>query len=222
MEFGNTDFLKNNRRFLGPIVLFVLAAFIILRVIIPMISSISEERTRLTDSQARLEKLNSSQNAIQEINADNIVDNIELTKKALPINKEIIQIYTTVVDVAARNSIDLSSFSVKVGQVYNKDGLIDAASDKDSQSQEFPTLDISVDVEARDTDSLFKFSNDLMKVLPLANVNNFSTSQTNGQYDISFYYKPLNTGALAQQEFVTPLNDTEKQSLQTIEEFDQN
>lgn len=220
MEFGNADFLKNNKRLIGPAVLFILSIFILLRVVIPMISSIGQERSKLAESKARLEKLNSSQNAIQEINANNITQNINLANKAFPMNKEIIQIYTTVVDVAAQNGLQVESFSVKVGQVYNKDGAVTAA--KTKEGGEFPTLDISVGVSASDTNSLFEFSNNLMKALPLANVNRLSTTEGNGEYDLSFYYKPINTSILSQQEFVTPLTETEKQSLKTIEEFDQN
>lgn len=221
MEFGNTDFLKNNKRLIGPAVLFILSIFILLRVVIPMISSIGQERSKLAESKARLEKLNSSQNAIQEINANNITQNINLANKAFPMNKEIIQIYTTVVDVAAQDGLQVESFSVKVGQVYNKDGAV-TTDEKQGEDGEFPTLDISVGVSASDTNSLFEFSNNLMKALPLANVNRLSTTEGNGEYDLSFYYKPINTSTLSQQEFVTPLTETEKQSLKTIEEFDQN
>jgi hypothetical protein len=41
-------------------------------------------------------------------------------------------------------------------------------------------------------------------------------------FDISFYYKPVNTDALAQQEFVTPLTQKDQQTLQTIQSFSQN
>jgi hypothetical protein len=92
----------------------------------------------------------------------------------------------------------------------------------DSNGQEFPTLDISVGLDASNTDSLFEFSNEIMRSLPLAQINNFSTDENSGLFDISFYYKPVNTDALAQQEFVTPLTQKDQQTLQTIQSFSQN
>jgi hypothetical protein len=221
MELGNTDFLKNNKRFIGPIVLFVLSLFIVLRVIIPMISSISQERRDLVETKIKLEKLNDSQSAIQTINQDNVVENIELTKKALPMNKEIIQIYSTVVDIASKNNMQVKAFSVKVGQVYSQDNSTAPVEGK-PEDQGFPVLDIRLGVDAQNTESLFQFSNDMMQALPLVRINKFTTSENSGDFDVSFYYKPLNDDALAKQEFVTPLNESEEKSLQTIEKFDQN
>lgn len=222
MDVTSTDFLKKNRRLLGPIILFVLSFFILLRVIIPLISTISDEKRKLSDAHERLQKLTNTQNAIQSINNDTIADNIELTKSALPMNKDIIQIYTSVVDIANKNNLQVNSFSVKVGQVYNKDGSISTKDSGDSNGQEFPTLDISVGLDASNTDSLFEFSNEIMRSLPLAQINNFSTDENSGLFDISFYYKPVNTDALAQQEFVTPLTQKDQQTLQTIQSFSQN
>lgn len=217
----NKKTLKENSPLIGGLVLFLFAFFIVIRVILPLVTSIFDTREEITAQESRNQTLRDSQQAIASINNANIEENLTLTKTALPQNKDIVLTYTSVLDVASELGMQLEGFSVSVGQVYGDEPIESAESPAVPQAEVLPSIVATVQMAGSSESSLFEFPKLLTQKLPLAKVTTLQIEGGSAQYEIVFYYKPLNVEALGQQEIVEPLTPQEQVILNQLGTMDE-
>lgn len=226
MEEQIRNFVKKNKTIIGPAVFMLLSVFIALRVIIPLFASISSKNEEIRQKEQTVADTQTTIDSIRAINAQNAEDNISLLRTALPQNKDIILVYSTLVSVASENSMELLSFSVKVGEVFARDtteavdpGAVPAEPEDTSALAALPSLTVTAELSAENKDSLFSFSQKLAQALPLSNVSMIETEGNIGTYDISFFYKPLNPTTLTEQKIITPLTPEDQALLEQLRQY---
>lgn len=203
-------FYVDKYRALGvPIGFILVALFIIFVLIIPGISSIGSLNERITEENKKLADYNASAAVLKSLSEAQLSQQVELATKALPASKDIGQIYLALVSSSAKANIFISGFSVKVGDIFQKDD-----SKKESISG-VPYITVNVTVSRADLKSLYDFSQELSKQSPLNNSVKATLSSGEGNVDIEFYYKPYDLTVL-KNNIVKPLSKDELTILQNL------
>ncbi|MCL5090450.1 MAG: hypothetical protein M1514_00395, partial [Patescibacteria group bacterium] len=101
--------------------------------------------------------------------------------------------------------------SLKLGNIYSKDK-------PETAGPKTPSVSIIMEATG-DSKNLIKFSDELHKTLPLAEVKKMGTAQSRGTYEVNFFYKPYNLNALARQEVVNSISPAQINLLKTLEEW---
>jgi len=120
---------------------------------------------------------------------------------ALPSEKDIIAVYSSLATLARNNNIQISNFSVKLGNYYTKS--IQAVSQNNVQPSFFI---IHLDLGSTSSKGIVNFVKNVYRSLPVAEVSTFNAAQAGGAMEVAFYYKPYNPTLLSQQTSPTSLS----------------
>lgn len=204
---------RKRKNQLLPLIFGFAAFFVIFRVVIPQWTDIQDVGNLLTDKNVTVEAKEETLRFLNSIPTEQVENNYTLVTTALPIQKDVILIFNELNDAAARASVKLGGFSVRVGGIY--------AADKDSKNAEkniagVPFLNILVSVTGQGND-LKLFADELYKSLPIVEILSVDITKSSAQYDVNFFFKPValrpqNADSVA----LKPLTPIETKQLETI------
>lgn len=208
-------YIRKYRSNFLPVSLFLLSLFIIYRIIFPQLTTISRVRQDISGAEARVNDLSTSLATLRSLTDADIEEKFKKVNSALPANKDIVTIFTTMTSVASDTDVEVESFTINVGDVYKKNK--DQGEQVPAAVQTVaPALDIQLGVEASSYENVVQFSNKLQNSLPLSEVKSVSAVNNNGQYKISFFYKPYQVEDLEVQKVIQPLSATEQKQLEGL------
>lgn len=198
-----------------PTVLLSLALFIIFRVILPQVSSISESNQAISDKARSVETLKSSLSALASLGETDSASNLELSLKALPASKDIALIYSALSSAATSSQSELRDFSLKVGGVYGRAVKVSSGGVKG-----VPAIDVLARVSAANPSNLIVFSKELQERLPLAEVKRIDSNKDLGTFEIGFYYKTYDLSLISRQDKVLSLSQQDLNLLNQLKGWD--
>ncbi len=168
----------------------VLSFFILLYVVIPQFTNMGEQREAVNIVQERINTLEQSNSVLKQTDSAKLAEDLRLVNRALPNNKNIVSIFSTISHLASESNIALEGFTIKVGELYTKD----EGKQKDQMKNEVgvPTLDVVISIGMDDSRDIVEFTNKLYKTLPVAQIKTLDTRENKGTLEISFYYRAFN------------------------------
>lgn len=170
-----------------PLALTFAGFFILFRIVVPQWTDIvdaqdlvSKKKESITSKQQNIQFLNSIPDA-------KIENDFNTVTTALPTQKDIILIYTELVDAAARANVVLGGFSVNLGGIYSTEKVREKT--KESIIG-IPIINILISVSGP-TNSLKRFADELYQSIPLLEIVGVNMSESEARYDVNFFYKPI-------------------------------
>lgn len=205
-------YITKYREQLVPITLLVVSTLVILRVIMAQLSTVSSVRSQIEEKKNSISDFRASLTTLQSLRQEDLANDLGIASRALPNAKEILDIFSSLTSTAYRANVLLTSFSLKVGGVYSKNKPVL----ENRASSGIPALNITLQIQAPTKDNILRFSKELYKTLPLAEVKKLSAGDGNGSFEILSYYKPNDLAQIARQQTISPLNALEQATLNEI------
>lgn len=212
MESLLSLYYRKYKQFLLPAVIFFLAFFIVVRIALPQFSNISATNETISAQKEEITKLEQALSTLNEYNSSQVDTNLSTASLALPVSKNIVAIFSSLSNVSARTNANIKSFSLKVGDLYSKK----SNSPRINPQAQSPFIVVTVSVTSATSQDLVRFSEEIQKSLPLAEVKKIEVNDSEGNYEINFFYKPTNLSAVSLNHSVTPLTPKEKELLNKL------
>lgn len=209
------EIYKKRKKQLLPVILFLAAVVIFLRIILPQLSDIGEARSEIGKKEATVTAKEKNLQFLSTIPDEIIENDFRIATIAVPTQKDIILIYTELIDASLRAGVTLGGFSVQLGGVYTKDEG-EAAAEQRSQIG-VPFVNILVNV-AGPSLSVKNFADELYKSIPLVEIVKVNLLDNEAKYDVNFYYKPISLRPQGgSTEILVPLTKEEDDLLKELE-----
>ncbi len=206
---------RRRKKQLLPLIFGFASFFVFFRIVIPQWSDIQDVQSLLTTKSASVEAKEQSVTLLNSLPQAVVDENYEVITTALPLQKDVVLIYTELNKAAERSGVKLGGFSIKVGGIYT------AESDKKVQPTTkvvngIPFLNILVNAEG-DNLNLRKFAQELYKSIPLVDIKAIDLAKSDARLDVNFYYKPVTVRPLnADTTAVKNLTKAEEAQLNTL------
>ncbi len=210
------QFYVKYRLFLLPAGIVVASFLILLQVVIPQFSFITELNNKMNEKSEELATLRSSLSALKGTPDAKLTSDYALSLSALPESKNMLSIFMALTTIASKSDVRVSDFSLKIGEVYEDGKKKEEKPVPQKNALGVPTLTVVAQVEADNPSSILAFSNNLYQVFPLAEIDTFSLTQGNGVFEINFFYKPFDLKQIAREELLTPMATKDQQLLQEL------
>jgi len=214
MEEKLKSFLAKHKKILVPVVLDLLALFLVFWVILPQFTEIPETTSQIKGQNSRITTLNQSLSNIRSASDTEVDENFNTAVRALPTNKEVALIFSALSAAASASNTQLETFSLSVGGIFGR------ATELTQGVTNAPTITVTARIRGIDSRSMTQFSNELTKRLPLAEIKNISITSDSAYYEVGFFYKPVDTSKIEKQDKVTLLNQSEINLLNQLKEWD--
>jgi len=200
---------KKRKKQLLPLIFGFASFFVFFRIVLPQWTDIQDVQSLLTTKGTTIDAKDQSVTLLNSLPQAVVDENYEVITTALPLQKDVVLIYTELNKAAERSGVKLGGFSVKVGGIYA------AEPDKKVQPNTkavdgIPFLNILINASGENL-NLRKFTQELYESLPLVDIKSIDLAKSDVRLDVNFYYKPV---------MLRPLNDdsTAVKSLTKVEE----
>lgn len=200
---------------LTPIIFLALSLFIIFGVIVPQLSAVSESSRQIQNNAKDVEELKKTLSVVASQNEADLTSDLSTSLKALPHSKDITLIFGALSSSAASSQIQLREFSLEVG------GLFGGAQASSVNIKGSPSVNVIARVSAGNPFILIKFSNEIQKRLPLAQVTQIDANEALATFNISFYYKPLDLTLISREPNAAPLTQADSDLINKLKEWDE-
>lgn len=210
------EIYRKRKHQLLPIIFGFAAFFVIVRIIMPQWEDISTVRLLLTDKETAVQAKEETIRVLNSIATEKVEADYLTATTALPIQKDVILIFTELNDAAARSGVSLGGFNVKVGDIYSTEKKEEP---RGKAIEGVPYINILVNVNG-ENENVRKFADELYKSIPLVEITSIDVAKNDARYDVNFFYKPI---ALRPQNEQTTalkaLNPQEEQQLRELDEW---
>lgn len=210
MEAILRKYLKKYKQDLLPIALTVASIILVVRVLIPQFNGILEFRDDLQAQVATNDGLRESINTLNSISNIQLEEDYNLVLSTLPVSKSIGSIYSALSSAASESNVTIGSLNLQVGSIYSTEEV------PERKVEGVPFLNLLVRVNGQSASDAQKFAQTLYEKLPINEINSISATDTDGSYDVDFFFKPLNTNSFQAQTRLQPLTPSHQELLTTL------
>lgn len=218
MEQELKSYLKKYKQDVMPATLLVAAVFLVWIIILPQFNDVMSLRDDIETQIETNEGLRDSQIVLNSLDESQLNEDYELVLKALPTSKSIGSIYESLSTTALESNVTIGSLNLQVGSVYNQE-------QEDLSRQRtvggVPFLNLVVRVNANSATDTTHFAELLFETIPLVEIEEISATDSEGRYDVDFFYKPINTSLFQAQTVIQPLSPAMQELLSTIRSWDE-
>lgn len=198
---------KKRKQQLLPLVMGFAAFFVIFRVILPQWTDIQEVRELLTTKENSVAAKEETLLLLNSISTEKVEEDYSIATTALPLQKDIVLIFTELNDASIRAGVDLGGFSVKVGDVYSTKKEVKV---NERAINGVPYLNILVNISGPN-ENLIRFAEELYQSIPLVEIKTMDITKRDARYDVNFFFKPvllrpLNAQTIALKALTAPEN----------------
>lgn len=204
----NNKYLEQYKSQLIFLVIFIAAILIMFWVIIPQFQAISGVQQDIKDVYAKLTTAQKSVQTISGQNKEAVNSNFNLVTSALPQDKDVVNIYTALVDTSTKAGVTFDGFTVQLGDVYSKKGTSAQAITQTGS----PSVIVTAKFGNVNQDTFSSFTRILAESFPLSEITKISILEGSGEVQINFFYKPYNLAVIGKQDSVSAIT-TQQQAL---------
>lgn len=209
------DFINKNKLLLF-IVLFVLASFaIIFSVIMPQIDELQKKQEDIKKEEKRVETLKKTLGVLAKISQEDLDRYYDLTQSGLPLEKDVLAVYTELSSAAQKNNVTLGDLTINLGEVYSKAKKADASVGTNTYGSSIVNFDVNVEGELSD---MRAFSQSLYKSSPIVEILTFEAREEDGVLNANFFYNPL---AITTADSDVPVEEFSSQELDLLKNLDE-
>lgn len=175
-----TKLLQDFAIYIGFLIIFLLLLF---KILIPQMESILTNRTLLQNSQEKLDNLETKVRILRGYNKEATREQLKKLNLALPLEKDIGLMLSSLDSVAARSKAQLGTFSIKVGSLATP-----SAATKDS-TLGVPSLEVKLNISGEPRE-IAEFVKQTRSVLPIMQVSKVALTALSSSIDLVYYYQP--------------------------------
>lgn len=186
MEKEIRAIIRKHRNILIPVSLVFASFFIIMRIIMPQLDTISELNSNIIKKSSDIEAASKLYEALSTLPESVLADDYDIAVRAVPIEKDLTLMFTSLTDAAGKSNVELGGFTLNVGGVYDSTNSYK----NEKQIDGIPYLNIIVSATGNET-NLISFGQALYKTLPLIQINSIQIHDGRGNFDVNFYFKPI-------------------------------
>lgn len=187
MKELNLIYQKRKKQLL-PIAFAFASVFVFFRIVLPQWSDITDAQQLMTTKEKTVEAKNKTADLLGSLSQQNIDDDYALVTTALPIQKDIVLIFSELTDASEKVGVKLGGFTIKVGGVYN--AIKNPTLSGEKSVNGIPFLNILITVSGKN-ENLRKFAEVLYKSMPIAEIKSVDISKVDARYNVNFYFKPV-------------------------------
>lgn len=216
MEKQIKKYFKKYKKNITPIALIVGSFVLIWVVVIPQITDINDLNRQVDIQTETNQKLRDSRNTLDSISEGQLDEDYELVLRALPVNKRIGQIFEALNSAAFASNVSIGSLNLQVGSIYEEDNNVSGP----RKAGDIPVLSIIVRVNSSSATDATRFAQSLYDSIPIVEINAVSATDSEGRYDVDFFFKPINTDTFEAQANIQPLTPALQEVLTTLRSWD--
>jgi len=195
---------KKYKPYAVPIGIIILCFLLILFIIVPQFQNWQTSETETALLEQKQQGLNKSLSVINNITSETLNNNLQLTTKALPEDKNFSAIINTITNTAVTASVALDDYTFQVGDLTSNE-----------TKTQYLQLLIAIKGTARDVNQFLRV---LETQLPLSDVTNIQINNDNSaQVTVIFYYQPFPKLTVDASQTLEPLTSKEKTLLQQLQ-----
>lgn len=207
MDF-NTEFSKenllelysSNKDLVVPILSIVISASLFLFVIFPQLISFSAKKSEADLENIKLSKMQETYDMLSKLD-ENVVDsNIKTAQKALPDKKDFESILTAISTAAGNSSTQIIDYTYQASS---------------NNSDKYPTILFKIQIIGGAREAV-RFTDELYRTYPLADVTSIVSSDSIDKLDVSFYYKAFPYVTVDDRTMVGKMSKKQEDALKTI------
>lgn len=180
-------FYKKNKNGIIIFTLIISALFVFFQVVKPEIDKIQENMQKVEDTEKKVETLKQTIGVLSSINNDDLDSYYKLTTTSLPQVKDILLVFNEMQAAAQRNSVEIGSLTINLGDIYSKQKKQDKLADGSLGS---PSINFTINVDG-DVARIRAFSQDLYKSIPVVEITEVGVRNNSGELEAKFFYNPL-------------------------------
>lgn len=187
---------------------------LIFGIIVPQIQGIAREIEKHNLKSEEVQKLQASLQAMNAVSNDRLQSDVELLTDALPTNKEVVSLFSSIIALASESNVQVRGFTIQVGEIY---ATGESTNTTDSRSETgFPSMNVLLSLSSASQRQVVPFTQALYKNFPIAKVNAVAAQDGSSSLEISFYYRPYNIERLQNSREVPGYTN---QTLQLLEQL---
>ena len=198
-------FIRNNKDYLLPLSTTAVSILLFIFFLIPQFQNYLGLREETKIELAKLAVLKNNLNTLSTINETSLNDQLKISEKALPANKDFASILGGVSSAAINSGVTLGDFEFLVGDLTKSP----------SNLSQFPTLTLVVNINS-DLNGLLKFVDQMEKTLPLSEISSIKDSNNTTSVSLVFYYKPFSPVNLSEDDQIGPISPKDYSFLTTL------
>lgn len=218
MEQQLRNYLKRHKQDVMPATLLVAAIFLVWIIVLPQFNDVMSLRGKIETQTETNEGLESSQNVLEAIDDSQLDEDYELVLRALPTNKSISSIYSSLSTTALESNVTIGSLNLQVGSVYSQK---QEELSKQRMVGGVPFLNMVVRVNGNSATDTTRFAQLLFETIPLVEIEEISVTDIEGRYDVDFFFKPINRSSFQAQTVIQPLSPAMQKLLTTLRSWDE-
>jgi len=207
-------FYNKYRPFIFSGVFLLFAFFIIFQVVFPQISFIFSLQDKISAKSEEASILQISLDNLASLDETQLSKDFKIANSALPTVKDIGGMFSALTVAAGKSNVTVRGFSLKVGKLFG------VQTTPQANTGGVPYLTVSAKVVAIDSRDFIIFLSELQKTFPISEVKSMNAEASTANFEINFYYQPLDIKNLVKQEQVAPLTKSEKNLLDTLQEWE--
>ncbi len=169
-----------NKPYLIFVSTIIACLFLIANIIIPQVNDYLKEKEEIGSTEKRVELLNKNLKIISSISDSAQKDQLDVSLKALPIEKDFIGIILAISEASQKTNVNVSDFTFRIG----------ALSSKSAQVSALPTIKLDLSIKGG-FNNMKDFITEMSKTLPLSKIPEVSMSKNSASLQVYFYYKPI-------------------------------
>jgi hypothetical protein len=199
-----------------PLLAVVFSVGMIFLVIFPQINEFGQLRSVHGAKQEEITQYERSLATLTQASPDTLNQDYSVVEHALPAEKDIISIFSTVSLLAADAELQIQGFVMKVGDYYSTPGDED-----DADRAASPTLDVTLQLSSQNEDQVASFIDQVYKSLPLAKINSVRLLNNETSIELSFYYQALNLESIKNSDVIVPYESQNSKLIQDLRQWGQ-
>lgn len=187
-----------------PLIVVIVSIFLIVFIILPQFQNWQTSKTEAGLTEEKVQVLTKTLDVIGKTDNQTLNNNIQLTTRALPEDKDFSAIINAITNTAITSSVILDDYTFQVGELGSHDPKI-----------QYLQLLLAIRGNAGDVN---RFIQTLETQLPLSDVTNIQINgDDSAQITLVFYYNPFPKLTFDAAQTIDPLTSKEESILKTIQ-----
>ncbi|TXG76510.1 hypothetical protein E6Q11_04595 [Candidatus Dojkabacteria bacterium] len=200
-------YYEDHKEYLYPSLAIVASFFLFLFVLLPQILLFPKTRSEVNTEEKKLDSFVAAQNFASSVNSANLNNDLLLSTKALPTEKDYTSMINAVSSAADDSGTVIESYRFLIGGgTLSKTALA---------SGSIPVVILRVNVNGTN-EQVVNFMKSLYQTTPVSEISSVAYSVGSAQLTINFFYKPLPSADINSSELIRDKNSEEKGTFENI------
>lgn len=199
-------FYEENKEFSVPIFAIISSIILFFVFLIPQLTSLSTQKSERGIEFKKLDQLNNAKKAIEDADRTLVESQLKNAARALPTGKDFEGILNSVSYAADASGVQIENYNFVLGKLSENEV---------TETAKMPTLTFNLSLAAT-PDQIVSYVDKLYSNLPIAEIKTISSTESQSNLDILFYYKPFPSAESVDRASIRNMNENEKSALDFI------